>query len=156
MTRVAAVTCLLGFSAWAADPPPEVDAGPLKDGVVILNIAGEGYVHGDIVQVSVDLKKVSTGSVVLYDWQKATGRPGWGPTYQIGTVETLPGMPAKPRAREAADAGQPLAPTPGPGEYLLKVDRGWVVCKASALGAIIVKKVGHDEEAGAAMRERRY
>jgi len=64
---------------------PEVGGHP-GSGPALLSSAEAGYRKGDVVWLSTSVEGLAPGDVVLYDWAKATGWSGWGPTLVLAQV----------------------------------------------------------------------
>lgn len=154
---------------------PEIRAS-LTSGAVLLNVAGAGHQLGDIVQIKTEIAGISTGDVILFDWRKATGqRGGFGPTHMIGQVCGLPGDPLAMstflnyRGRDGKEKKAWFSTfkrrgaknfesniTLPVGDYLVETARNIIIVDQSSIGALVVERLGHDDEAEKEMKGRVY
>jgi len=154
---------------------PEL-GGPRTSGVVMLNVAGVGYRLGDIVRINAKVGDLSKGDVVLFDWRKATTTPGgFGPGHMIGQVIGLPGdklalstllkyrgcngkeksawfSTFERRGARNFDGSITLVV----GDYLVETERNILVVDRSSIVALVVERLGHDDEAEEEMKQRVY
>ena len=154
---------------------PEI-GDSLASGSVLMNVSGGGYKLGDIVRISTDVNRISKGDVVLFDWRKTTGGlGGLGPTHMIGEVIGLPGddldlstflkytgrdgkekkawfSTFEKRGAKNYDSNIALRV----GDYLVETDRNVIIVDHSAIGALVLERLGHDEDAAREMKHRVY
>ena len=154
---------------------PEI-ADSLANGTVLLNVPGAGYRPGDIVRIDTDIAKVAIGDVILFDWRKAAGdQAGFGPTFDIGQVGSLPGKQiamntiAKYRGSDGKQRTAWFSTfercgarsyndtiTIPHGDYLIETERNILIVAQSSIGARVIELVGHDDEAEKEIRQRVY
>ncbi len=161
----------------AKDPnkAPEVGAS-LTSGPVLLNVAGAGHHIGDIVQIDTDVLTIIKGSVILFDWRKATGGPGgFGPAHMIGEVVGLPGDQLdmstflKFKGRDGKEKNAWFSTfekrgaknydgniTLSVGGYLVETDSHIIIVDHESIGALVVERLGHDEDAEKEIKQRVY
>lgn len=154
---------------------PEI-GNPLASGPVLMNVSGAGYDLGDIVHISTDVSRISKGEVVLFDWRKATrGQGGFGPTYMVGEVVGLSGDKldlstflkytgrdgkekrawfSTFRRRGARNFAGNITLTVG--DYLVETDRNVMIVDHSSIGALVLERLGHDENAARKMKQMVY
>lgn len=153
---------------------PEIGAS-LTSGPVLLNVGGSDYQLGDIVRIKTEVGEITKGDVILFDWRKATGEEGFGPTHMIGQVAGVPGeqlgMAAflKYRGRDGKEKqawfstfqrlgaknydGNICLPA---GNFLVETERTIMIIDRVSIGALVVEKLGHDDEAEKEMKQRVY
>lgn len=136
---------------------------PFTDGPALLNVDGAGYVIGDIIQVRAATNRIAKGDIVLYDC-----RPIFGPPYNIAKVVGMPGEQFK-MADLQKGASTMVATferlgvrnsddsfTLGNDDYLLEANGMVLVADKALIGALVVKKLGHDDKAAKDIRGRVY
>ena len=136
---------------------------PFIDGPALLNVDGAGYVIGDIIQVRAATDRIAKGDVVLYDH-----RPMFGPSHGIAKVVGMPGEQfkmadlqkgASPQAATFARRGVRTNEDSfilGTDDYLLEANGTVRVANKALIGALVVKKLGHDDKAAKDIRGRVY
>ncbi len=154
---------------------PEIGA-VLASGPVLLNVAGAGYKPGDIVRISTEVAEIGRGSVILFDWRKATGRPGgFGPGHMIGEVIGLPGdelnvyVLLNYRGRDGAERNAVFSTFEKRGvrnydgnlilsfgDYLVETDKNIIIVDHSSVNARVEELLGHDSDAGQKIKQRVY
>jgi hypothetical protein len=164
-----------GCKVEGLNKPPEV--GPLlSSGPVLLNVAGAGFRRGDVVRIKTQVAGISRGDVILFDWRKAAVEPGGvGPAQMIGQVIGLPGdrlamstfLKYRGRDGKRKDAWFSTFERRGAknyddnitlpsGDYLVETERNILIVGQSSIGARVVKRLGHDDEAEKEMQRRVY
>lgn len=154
---------------------PEVGAS-LTSGPVLLNVGGAGYQVGDIVRINTDVRAVTKGVVILFDWRKATAATGgFGPVHMIGDVVGLPGDTLsmsrflKFKGRDGRERNAWFATfkrrgaenydseiTLPSGDYLVETDRHILIVDRSSIAAFVLERLGHDQDAEKEIKQRRY
>ena len=169
------VLCVTGCSKKTDKRRVPEPGASLTSGPVLLNVAGAGHRLGDIVRITTDVTGISRGTVVLFDWRKAVAGQGWGPAHMIGQVVGLPGGQLdmstflKYRGRDGKEKDPWLSTfqrrgaknyrgniTLPAGDYLVETERNIMIVDRSSIGARVVERLGHDDEAEKEMRQRVY
>jgi len=148
---------------------------PLQSGPALLNVSGAGYEIGDIVRIEIEFDRIIKGDVVLFEWKKARNVHGFGPTYAIGEIVGTPGdefdmASFRPyHDREGKEKSvwlqtfeieqvQHLEGTfkLGSDDFLVETASHVMWIKGSLIGAIVVERIGHDDEAEEGLRKIVY
>ena len=166
MLLLSSVLCVTGCNGKTDRERPPEPGVPLTSGPVLLNVAGAGYHLGDIVRIETNVSDISKGTTVLFDWRKAVAGQGWGPAHMIGQVVGLPGGQLdmstflKYRGRDGKEKDPWLSTfqrrgaknyrgniTLPAGDYLVETERNIMIVDRSSIGARVVERLGHDDEA---------